>query len=194
MTSFQLYWEMGIAHITDFQGYDHLLFILALCAAYSPQEWRKLLILVTAFTVGHSLTLGLSTQEWINVPASIIEPLIPITILLTSLWNVFFVEKQGSNHRNIAYLMAAGFGLIHGLGFSNYLKALLGQAESIIVPLLAFNLGLEVGQLVIVLGWGVLTALVLGSKLISRRDWTVFLSGIAAGLSILLLSETLFNS
>ncbi len=160
MGLFSVYTEIGFRHILDerlltnitsAEGYDHVLFIIALAAVYRWDEIKKVAILVTAFTIGHSLTLAFSALGVIRVPTSLVEFLIPLTILLTVLYNLVThknsVTKRALTYR---YMVALLFGLIHGLGFSNYLNALLGQEESIVVPLLGFNLGLELGQLLVV--------------------------------------------
>lgn len=142
---FPTYLQLGFEHITDLHGYDHMLFLLALCAAYQYDEWKKILVLVTAFTLGHSLTLALAVWNIIPVNAAWIEFLIPLTILATSVKNLLATNKRAAT---ATYLMALGFGLIHGMGFSNYLRSLL--ADEFVMPLFAFNLGIELGQLLVV--------------------------------------------
>ncbi|MEY4058723.1 MAG: hypothetical protein RLZ50_1935, partial [Bacteroidota bacterium] len=142
--------RLGFRHIIDINGSDHILFILALVIRYVWTDWKKILVLVTSFTIGHSVTLALSTLQWVNFPPSIIELLIPITILLTAISNYLVKDFSFTSKYPFLYFAALFFGLIHGLGFSNYLKSLLGQEESIIGPLFSFNLGLELGQLLIV--------------------------------------------
>jgi ABC-type antimicrobial peptide transport system permease subunit len=117
---------------------------------YVWTDWKKILVLVTSFTIGHSITLALSTLQWVNFPPILIELLIPITILLTAISNYLVKDFSFTSKYPFIYFAALFFGLIHGLGFSNYLKSLLGQEESIIGPLFSFNLGLELGQLLIV--------------------------------------------
>jgi HupE / UreJ protein len=150
MNEMLLYLHLGYKHIIDINGSDHILFILALMIRYSWKEWRKILILVTAFTIGHSMTLALSTLNWISFPVAFIELLIPITILITALANLKMSSSENASKYPVIYYLALFFGLIHGLGFSNYLKMLLGKEESILGPLFSFNLGLELGQLLIV--------------------------------------------
>jgi len=142
--------HLGFRHIIDINGSDHILFILALVIRYMLLDWKKVLILVTSFTIGHSITLALSTLEWVHFPVQIIEVLIPITILITAASNFLVKGFTFQSKYPIIYYLALFFGLIHGLGFSNYLKSLLGKEESIIGPLFSFNLGLELGQLLIV--------------------------------------------
>lgn len=192
-SEFFIYLTLGFEHISDIKGYDHILFIVALCAVYEAGQWKNILILVTAFTIGHSITLALATLGIILIPSDIVEFLIPVTILLTALSNLT-VQEDGISEKavNRNYLLALLFGLIHGMGFSNYLRALLGGEESIWLPLLAFNIGLEIGQLLIV-------AIILGAAYLAMRifriklrEWTLFLSGAAAGIAIVLMSETKF--
>jgi hypothetical protein len=150
MNEMLIYLHLGYKHIIDINGSDHILFILALMIRYSWNEWQKILILVTAFTIGHSFTLALSTLNWISFPVAFIELLIPITILITALANLKLTSSATPSKYPIIYYLALFFGFIHGLGFSNYLKMLLGKEESILGPLFSFNLGLELGQLLIV--------------------------------------------
>ena len=138
MDDLLIYLRLGFRHIIDFNGSDHILFILALVIRYVWTDWKKILVLVTSFTIGHSVTLALSTLNWLNFPASIIELLIPITILLTALSNYLVKDFSFTSKYPFIYFAALFFGLIHGLGFSNYLKSLLGQEESIIGPLFSF--------------------------------------------------------
>ena len=150
MNDMLIYMHLGFRHIIDINGSDHILFILALVIRYMLLDWKKVLILVTSFTIGHSITLALSTLEWVHFPVQIIEVLIPITILITAASNFLVKGFTFQSKYPIIYYLALFFGLIHGLGFSNYLKMLLGKEESILGPLFSFNLGLELGQLLIV--------------------------------------------
>lgn len=188
MSEFQTYLQLGLEHISDLAAYDHMLFLLALCAIYRVDQWKQVLILVTAFTLGHSITLALAVYKLVSVPGNIIEFLIPVTILLTCIYNFFTnpEEIKGTKLR-LNYLMAVVFGLIHGLGFSNYLRMLLGKEESLFKPLLAFNIGLELGQLLIVGAIMVLLLLVLHVLKVKHRVWNYVLSGIVAIMAIHLM-------
>lgn len=189
MSSFELYLRLGFDHIINLQGYDHIVFVLVLCAAYNLNEIKKVLILVTAFTIGHSLTLALSTLQIIRVPSDIVEFLIPATIFITAISNV--LPLRSGNHRFL-YLTTLFFGLIHGLGFSNYLKDLLGRESNILSPLLAFNIGLELGQIVILAIY--LLILFLSVKLLKVRNdfWKLYLSGAGFGVALILLIQNKF--
>lgn len=191
MSSFQLYFKLGLQHILDIQGFDHILFVLALCAVYVARDWKKILILVTAFTIGHSLTLALATFNVIQIRSEVIEFLIPVTIAITALVTIFKPKPSSGRGIQLNYLFAIFFGLIHGLGFSNYLKALLGKEASLWQPLLAFNLGLEVGQIVIVAAF-LLTTSLLSLAGVSRREWTLIVSAFVLGVACMLMLETKF--
>ena len=193
MQPFGLYLQLGFEHISDFAGLDHILFLIALCAVYRIEQWRRLTILVTAFTVGHSVTLALSSLGAFTIPSNIIEFLIPTTILATALHNVMIrpsAETTSGMGKN--YAMALFFGFIHGMGFSNFFRALLMRDDSIVVPLLGFNIGIELGQLLVV---GVVVGIsyvFLNILRVKHRDWNVFISGAAAGISLLLMYENKF--
>ena len=190
MSIFELYFTLGFQHIADIRGYDHILFILVLCAVYNLREWKRVLILVTAFTVGHSLTLALATLDLFRVNSDLVEFLIPLTIFITALANVLTRKSSySSSLHTMKYAAALFFGLIHGLGFSNYLRSLLGSETGLFVPLLSFNVGLEVGQILIVLTLLLLTLLVADILKFPRREWNVLLSGAGLGVSLILMIE-----
>jgi hypothetical protein len=190
MSEFQLYLKLGIKHIADFQSYDHILFIISLCVVYPINQWAKILILITAFTIGHSLSLALATFKLIHVDTKLIEFLIPATILLTACINLFQKsDKFNSKIHIIKYLAAFFFGLIHGMGFSNYLSSLLGTVGNIIMPLFAFNIGIEAGQLAVVLIITTLSLLIVDLIKVKRRDWVLVWSGAAIGVSIVLMIQ-----
>lgn len=193
MHPFPFYLQLGFEHISNLAGYDHILFLIALCAVYKIQQWRNILVLVTAFTIGHSVTLALVSFDAFSIPSHIIKFLIPTTIFLTAIHNVIskgVTEKSSKMSRN--YLMALFFGFIHGMDFSNYFKALLMSDSSILVPLLGFNIGIELGQLLVVsviVGIAFLLLNIIGVK---HREWNVFVSGAAAGMSLISMFENKF--
>lgn len=191
MSEFQLYFILGKDHILDYaNGYDHILFVLALCAVYIIADWKQILILVTAFTIGHSMTLALATLNLISVETRWIEFLIPLTILITAVSNLF--KKEGgprSTGIHVNYVLALFFGLIHGLGFSNYLRALLGKEKEIIMQLFAFNVGLEFGQIIIVGIFLVVSFIAINLAGCSRRDWKMVISSAVAGMALLLMKD-----
>lgn len=194
MSQFQVYFEEGREHILNIKfGYDHILFIVALCSLYLVRDWKKLLILVTAFTVGHSVTLALAALDIIPVNEKLVEFLIPVTIFITAVFNLFMTE-QSVNKGNIQlnYLFALGFGLIHGMGFSNYFRAILGQGRSIITQLFAFNLGLELGQIIVVVIFLTISFLTVDLFGVDRRDWKLVISSGIAGMALVLMRNATY--
>ncbi len=190
MSIFELYLKLGFDHIIDIQGYDHILFITALCAVYSITQWQKVLILITAFTLGHSTTLLLAALHIININSTLIEFLIPLTIFITALINISVNEEKFSKKLHaLKYGLALFFGMIHGLGFSNYLQSLLGKESNIISPLFAFNLGLELGQIIIIFIFFIFLYLIINLRKASLREWTLVVSGAAIGISTILMIE-----
>ncbi|MGV3766679.1 MAG: HupE/UreJ family protein [Chitinophagaceae bacterium] len=189
MQDFWLYFGLGKDHIADLQGYDHILFVAALCLRYLFRDWKKVLILITAFTIGHSITLALSVLNVVNISTAWIEFLIPVTIVFTALSNVWEKKFEFKTKFPLIYFLALFFGLIHGLGFSNYLKSLLGKSSSIAGELLAFNLGLEAGQLLIVAAIMLISWIVVQALRTQRREWLLFASGGIFCLSLLMAIE-----
>lgn len=193
MSEFQLFFSLGREHILDVNGYDHILFVIALAAVYLSNDWKRVLILVTAFTIGHSITLVLVALDVFSINSSVVEFLIPVTIFITAASNIWRREQYiQSDMSRLNYYLALFFGLIHGMGFSNYLKGLLGGETSIITQLFAFNLGLEVGQIIIVvafMGIGYLINKYIG---VSRKDWILAVSSAVAGVAITLMIDTKF--
>ena len=192
MHSINFYLELGFRHISDLAGYDHILFLLVLCAIYQLHQWRTLLVLVTAFTVGHSITLALTSFSVISIKSEVIEFLIPMTIIATAIHNLFVKSTSEILGYTRSYWMALFFGFIHGMGFANYFRALLMDESSILIPLLGFNLGIELGQLLFVL-------LVLGVAYVvtnwlkmPQRDWNIFISGGGFSLALILAIENRF--
>ena len=193
MHPFPFYLQLGFDHISDIAGYDHILFLIALCAVYRIEQWKNLLILVTAFTVGHSITLALTSFSIITIPSRIIEFLIPVTIAITAIHNIYGYDLMNSvDKMNGRYFMALFFGFIHGMGFSNYFRALLMDDSLIIIPLLGFNLGIEIGQLLIVFFIVGVVFVLLNLLGMRHRDWSCFISGGAFSMSLLLMVETKF--
>ncbi len=201
MDDFFIYLRLGFDHITDPAGYDHVLFVVVLCAVYTLREWRQVLILVTAFTIGHSITLALATLQVISYSSSLIELLIPITILITATTNFFYREPRvrtllvsttNQPGRTWRYGLALVFGLIHGMGFSSYLRSLLGREAGIVQPLLAFNIGLELGQMLVVGVMLCLAFVVLEVLRGNRLRWVLVVSGIVAGMAISLILNNSF--
>ncbi len=192
MTTFHLYLNLGLQHIADFKGYDHILFIIVLCAVYQIRHWKKILILITAFTLGHTTSLVLATLNLVRISGDWIEFLIPVTILLTAIGNILQRKESYSiGHHKYKYGLALFFGLVHGLGFSNYLRALLSEEDSLLGPLFAFNLGIELGQIIIVSGFIIAGLIVINLLKAKPREWNLVISGAGIGISLILIFERL---
>jgi len=188
MDETSLYFSIGWKHIISFNALDHILFVTALAAIYVLKDWKKVLILVTAFTIGHSLTLSLSVYDVIRVNNELVEFLIPVTILITGVFNLFQKDFSPRSLR-LNYFFALFFGLIHGMGFANSIRFMLANDESIALPLLSFNIGLEAGQIVIVILILLLSYLFIEVLNFSRKLWVTLLSVIAILFSIFMIVE-----
>ncbi len=193
MHPFEFYLKLGFEHISNLAGYDHILFLVALCAVYKIQHWKNILILVTAFTIGHSVTLVLASLDIFAIPSNIIKFLIPTTIFITAIHNVIGPDRsQKPSKMGRNYVMALFFGFIHGMDFSNYFKALIMDPSGIIVPLLGFNIGIELGQLLVVMFIVGIAFLFLNVFKFKHREWNVFVSGAAAGMSLISMLDNKF--
>ncbi|WP_035564652.1 HupE/UreJ family protein [Hymenobacter sp. IS2118] len=196
MSVFQTYLELGFLHICTPRAADHLTFLLALCAPYVLADWRRVLVLVTSFTVGHSLTLALATLGIVAFDRTLIEALIPVTIIVTALANLRATNRVLRPREPVlaAAPNALGlvFGLIHGLGFSNYLQSLLGNNSRPVLELFAFNVGVELGQMLVVVLILLLGLVLLQAVRVARRDWLLTTSGAALGIATVLLVQQLW--
>lgn len=190
MQDFGLYFGLGWDHIISKNALDHQLFIAALAAIYLLKDWKQVLILVTAFTIGHSLTLALSVFELISFKDEWVEFLIPCTIVITAISNLFQKEFTPKSIR-INYFLALAFGLIHGMGFANSIRFMLASDQSIGWSLFGFNIGLEVGQVVVVTGLLLLAHLITNIFRVNRREWVIFLSAAVFGISLLMALDRL---
>jgi HupE / UreJ protein len=195
MSSFGSFVQLGLQHILTLDAADHLLFVATLMLAHDPSRWKPLLILITAFTVGHSLTLALATLDLVRVNTKAVEAMIPATIIVSSALNLW-TWRHGRRANDPPpresdvlwprYVMALAFGLIHGLGFSSVLRGLLGPEESLFGPLLAFNIGIELAQ-VIVLGVLAIVGAVLTWRIFDRRGYVLAASGVTFGCAMQML-------
>ncbi|MBA2498494.1 MAG: HupE/UreJ family protein [Chitinophagaceae bacterium] len=188
MQDFKFYLGLGWEHIMSWDALDHLLFIAVLTALYLFKDWKQLLILVTAFTIGHSLTLALSVLDVIKVDSVWVEFLIPCTIFLTAIYNLFHTKFTIRSVR-VNYLLALFFGLIHGLGFANIIRFSLAEGQSLATGLLGFNIGLELGQLVVVAILLIVSHIIVNIFKASRRDWVIFLSAAVFSLALKMALE-----
>jgi hypothetical protein len=185
---FYLYFSTGWHHIISVDALDHILFVVALASIYLVQNWRQLLVLITAFTIGHWLTLALSVNDVIRFNQKWVEFLIPCTILLTAIYN-FTVAKVDKNTFHLYYLLALLFGLIHGMGFANSIRFMLSKKQGIALPLVSFNVGLEVGQIAVVVLILALSYVVVNKLKLRQQWWTIGLSALAFVLALQMAAE-----
>jgi len=188
MGDFGFYFGLGWEHIINWQALDHLLFITALATIYLLKDWKQVLVLVTAFTIGHSLTLALSVLDIIRFPSNWVEFLIPCTIVITAISNLF-QKKFTAKSIRINYFLALFFGLIHGMGFANAIRFMLAKDQSLGWGLFGFNVGLEAGQIVIVLLILLVAQAILTLFKINRREWVIFLSAAIFSLALKMALE-----
>lgn len=191
MEDFKMYFTEGWNHIMSSDALDHQLFILSLAALFLWKDWRRVLVLVTAFTLGHSLTLALSVYDVIRFSIAWVEFLIPITILLTAIYDLRYLNISKIEGRNIQfnYIIALSFGLVHGMGFANSIRQMLASDQTIGIPLLSFNIGLEVGQIVLILLILLIAQLLVINVKLPRKYWILLLSVIPLILSLRMVLE-----
>lgn len=191
MSQFWLYFQLGLNHVLDWQAYDHVLFLVVLVASYSFIAWKRVLWLVTLFTLGHTLALFLSVYQIVRVATDYVEFLIPITILATAIFDIANAGKKPRNNNfSVLYFTTIFFGLIHGLGFSSYFKMIAAGSDEIFWPLVEFALGIEVAQIIVVLGVMILAFIFQNILNISKRDWILVTSSIVIGIILPILQET----
>ncbi|MDR7209787.1 HupE/UreJ family protein [Flavobacterium piscis] len=192
MSEFWIYFQIGLKHVLDIHAYDHVLFLIALTIPYGFKDWKRILLLVSVFTIGHTLALLLSVFGIIAVKANIVEFLIPITILVTAFFHLFTAGKASKNESvNLIFFVTLFFGIIHGLGFSNYFRTILGGTPSSkLVPLLEFALGIEVAQLIVVFVVLIISYIVQTIFRFSKRDWALVMSAFIIGVVIPMIVES----
>ena len=179
MEDFKLFFQLGWEHIISLDALDHLLFIAALTSLYNLYNWRKVLILITSFTIGHSLTLALASLSVIQFNNSWIEFLIPLTIIITCIFNIFQKENISDKNVRLNYFFALFFGLIHGMGFANTIRFMLMKSQTITLPLLSFNIGIEAGQILVVLSLLYIAHIFIAAAGLKQKWWTIVISGIS---------------
>ena len=192
---FAVYLRLGFEHLLDLQAYDHLLFLAVLCAPYSAARWQELLVLVTAFTAGHSASLALATLGWVRPGAALVEFLILVTIAATAVANLAAVRSRAGDARaapiahRARYPAALAFGVIHGLGFSAFLRLALGSERSLFVPLLSFNVGLELAQVAAVTLFLALSFVATGLLRVPSKAWSVGVSVLGGAWALALATS-----
>lgn len=184
MSQFWLYFKVGLNHVLDIHAYDHVLFLIALMVPYAFKDWKRVFLLVSLFTIGHTLSLLLSVFGVVSVKTSLVEFLIPITILVTAIFHLFTAGKSSKNESiTFVAIITLFFGVIHGLGFSNYFKTILpGKASDKLLPLLEFALGIEAAQIIVVLVVLIIAYIVQTFFRFSKRDWALVMSAFIIGV------------
>jgi hypothetical protein len=192
MSEFWIYFQIGLKHVLDIHAYDHVLFLIALTIPYAFKDWKRILLLVSVFTIGHTLALLLSVFGIIAIKVNIVEFLIPITILITAIFHLFTAGKASKNESiNLIFFVTLFFGIIHGLGFSNYFKTILGgTATSKLVPLGEFALGIETAQLIVVFVVLIISYIVQTVFRFSKRDWALVMSAFIIGVVIPMIVDS----
>lgn len=186
MSDFWLYFKLGLEHVLDWKAYDHILFLIVLCAAYTFNQWKKLFVLVTLFTLGHTASLLLATYGIVKVSSSLIEFLIPVTILVTAIFNLFTAGKEKRAEKlGLFYIATIFFGLIHGFGFASYYKMISPDTE--ILPLFEFALGVEAAQIIVVIIVLILAFIFQTIFRFNKKDWVLVVSSIVIGMIIPML-------
>ncbi len=187
MSDFLIWFKTGIYHITDWEGYDHMLFLLITTGFFIWRDIKKVLYLITGFTIGHSLTLALSVFEVIRFNSTLIEILIPVTILLTAIYQLTNKQQSFKIIPQMTFIVL--FGLIHGMGFSGLLRSMLGKETDILIPLLSFNLGIEAGQIAIVVVLISISTLLFEYLKINQKIYIISVSLIVIALSIIMIVQ-----
>lgn len=192
MSEFWIYLQLGLRHVLDFKGYDHMLFLAALMVPYTFKDWKKILLLVSVFTLGHTLALLLSLYQILSIRPDIVEFLIPVTILITALFGLLTAGKPSKiDNAGATVLITVFFGIIHGLGFSNYFNAILGgEPADKLLPLLEFALGIECAQIIVVLVVLILAYIAQTFLRFSKRDWTLVTSAFVIGVVLPMIATS----
>ena len=185
--------EYGMNHVLDINAYDHVLFLIVLTVPYIFKDWKRVFLLVSTFTLGHTLSLVLAAYNIVRVNGALIEFLIPITILVVALFNVFTAGKGGQKGKvGVLFFSTLFFGLIHGLGFAREFHMLAGQTDNILLLLIEFALGIEIAQVIIVFVVLFLGYLMQTLFRFSKRDWIMVISAIVVGLVIPMIMNSDF--
>lgn len=191
MEYFSTYFQLGFEHILEWEAMDHILFILSFSCIYTFMRLKETILMATAFTLGHTITLALATLKIIQVNIQWVEFIIPLTIFISAASNLRLGKKKlnaGQFHPS-KYVILGVFGLVHGLGFSSYLQSLMGQEASISLPLFAFNIGLEIAQIIVISIALFISSLFIHFLNIKAKSFVLVVSGIIIGLSIPMLVD-----
>ncbi len=190
MATFILYLKLGIGHILDLHSADHMLFIIVLFATYQLRDWRRALFLLLFYIVGNLGSLSLSSYKLINPSLEVIHYLIPLTILVAALSNIFRGQVSTITRNPSRYILACIFGIIHGFGSAGYLDSIIGMNKAVFIPLIAFNLGLDLAFLIVFMIYLLISWIFVNNLGISRRDWYMVISAAIAGIAITFMFES----
>lgn len=188
MNDFLFYLNLGWEHIISLDALDHQLFVLVLVAVFAVKDWKNIFWIITAFTIGHSITLALSVFDIVRAPAKWVEFLIPLTIVITALDNILMRNRQ-NNLTKMNFYLALFFGLIHGMGFANTARMMIANEQHIFLPLLGFNIGLELGQIAVVAAILIIQFILINLFKVNRKDWIMFISSGVFALSLKMTLE-----
>ena len=181
MNEFWLYFKLGVTHVLDWKAHDHVLFLIVLVAAYNFTNWKRVLVLVTLFTVGHTVSLLLASYDIVTVSTDMVEFLIPMTIFIAALYNLLSSGKSNRPDKlGLFYIITIFFGLIHGFGFAAYFKMI--NDDSSFLPLLEFALGIELAQIIVVLLVLIIAFVFQMLFRFKKRDWVLVISSIVIGM------------
>jgi hypothetical protein len=193
MDNFLFFLQEGLFHVLDWNAYDHVLFLIALAVVYDFNNWKKIFWLISLFTIGHTATLFLAAYGVVNINSALIEFLIPVTIIVTALFNIWFAKKTSKKTKtNTNLIFALFFGLIHGFGFSGYFRILIGSTENKFLPLLEFALGIELAQIIVVILILLLGFVFQNIFRFSKRDWIMVVSAVVIGIVLPILKDAIF--
>ncbi|HQZ25751.1 MAG TPA: HupE/UreJ family protein [Flavobacterium sp.] len=196
MSEFWIFFEKGLRHILDLSAYDHILFLIALTIPYAFKDWKRLLLLVTIFTVGHTVALLLSVFGVVIIKVNLVEFLIPITILIIAFFNLFTAGKSSKQESiSVIGFVTLFFGIVHGLSFAGYFNTLLGGSpQSKLLPLSEYSLGIETSQIIVVFIVLILSYIVQTFFRFSKRDWTLVMSSFVIGVVLpMIISSEIWN-
>lgn len=195
MSEFEIFFKSGLWHVLDIKAYDHILFLIALTVPYAFREWRKVLLLVTLFTIGHTMSLIMAVFGIVNLNPAVVETLIPLTILCAAVYNIIMnrkkVVKANDDNINFISIVTLFIGIVHGLGFFNFFKMQVEGTEDKLLPVASFALGIELAQIVVVMVTLLLSWIAENVFRVSRRDWILIISSFVIGvvLPLVLNSE-----
>lgn len=192
MSEFWIFFEKGLRHILHFSAYDHILFLIALTIPYAFKDWKRLLLLITIFTIGHTIALLLSIFGIVIIKVNLVEFLIPITILIIAFFNLFTAGKSSKQESiSIIGFITLFFGIIHGLGFAGYFKTIVGgSSQSKLLPISEFSLGIEASQIIVILVVLIFSYIVQTLFRFSKRDWTLVMSSFVIGVVLPMIIQS----